>query len=86
MRTTVTLSEPVLRTAKRRAAERGVTLSELVEDALRFQFARKPSSAAAPFQLHTEKGRLVQPALDLDRTSALETLDDESKFAGLNNQ
>jgi Ribbon-helix-helix protein, copG family len=81
MRTTVTLSEPVLRTAKRQAAERGVTLSELVEDALRFQLARQPSSAATPFQLHTVRGTLVQPELDLDRTSALETLDDESKFA-----
>jgi hypothetical protein len=86
MRTTVTLSEPVLRTAKRHAAERGVTLSELVEDALRFQLARKPSFAAAPFQLHTVRGRLVQPELDLDRTSALETLEDESKFAESKNR
>jgi hypothetical protein len=83
MRTTVTISEPVLRAARRRAAERGVTLSELVEDALRFQLARKPSSAATPFQLHTVKGKPVQPELDLDRTSALETPDDESKFDGL---
>jgi hypothetical protein len=86
MRTTVTLSEPLLRTAKRRASERGVTLSEFVEDALRFQLARKPSAAAAPFQLHTVAGNLVQPELDLDRTSAIETLDDELKFAELPNR
>lgn len=86
MRTTVTLSEPLLRIAKRRASERGVTLSEFVEDALRFQLAGKPSPAIPPFRLHTVRGRLVQPELDLDRTSALETLDDESKFAGLKNR
>ena len=33
MRTTVDLSEPVLRSAKRLASERGVTLSVVVEDA-----------------------------------------------------
>jgi hypothetical protein len=82
VRTTVSLSEPLLRTARRRAAERGVTLSEFVEDAVRFQLARKPSSAAAPFRLHTVKGKLVQPELDLDRTSTLEILDNELKFAG----
>ena len=86
MRTTVALSEPLLRQAKRRAAERGVTLSEFVEDALRFHLARKPPAVAAPFRLYTVAGKLVQPELNLDRTSALETLDDESKVAGLNNQ
>jgi len=83
MRTTVTLSEPLLRSAKRRASERGLTLSALLEDALRVHLARKPSGEAEPFQLHTVAGKLVDPELDLDRTSALDTLDDELKFAGL---
>jgi hypothetical protein len=86
MRTTVTLSEPLLRIAKRRASERGVTLSEFVEDALRFQLAGEPSAAVPPFRLHTVRGKLVHPELDLDRTSALEALDDASKFAALKNQ
>jgi hypothetical protein len=85
MRTTVTLAEPLLQAAKRRAAESGVTLSELLEDALRFHLA-KPLAGTAPFQLHTVSGKLVQPDLDLDRISSLETLDDESAFAALGNK
>jgi len=80
MRTTVDISEPVLRTARRVASERGVTLSSLLEDALRAQLARKPSTADPPFRLHTVRGKLVQPNLDLDRTSALLLLEDEADF------
>jgi hypothetical protein len=71
----------LLRSAKRRASERGITLSALLEDALRAQLARKQSTPDLPFQLHTVRGRLVQPNLDLDRTSALVALDDEAEFA-----
>jgi hypothetical protein len=82
MRTTINISEPVLRSARRRAAERGVTLSAFAEDALRAQLARKESAAAPSFRLHTVRGRLVRPDLDLDRTSALLALDDEATFGG----
>ena len=81
MRTTVDLSEPVLRSAKRTASERGITLSTLVEDAVRAQLARKQSVATPPFRLHTVRGKLVQPNLDLDRTSALLAIEDETEFA-----
>jgi hypothetical protein len=80
MRTTVTLPDPLLRNAKRTAAARGVTLSAFVEDAVRAQLARTGEKAPSPFKLHTVRGRLVQPDLNLDRTSALLTLDDESAF------
>ena len=82
VRTTINISEPVLRSARRRASERGVTLSEFAEDALRAQLARKESPAAPSFRLHTVRGRLVRPDLDLDRTSALPGLDDEAGFSG----
>lgn len=39
MRTTVNLDEHVLENARRRARERGITLGELVEDALRRELA-----------------------------------------------
>jgi hypothetical protein len=81
MRTTVNLSEPVLKSARRRAAERGVTLSALLEDALRIYTAQNPSGRSTPFRLHTVAGKLVNPELDLDRTSALDALDDELGFA-----
>jgi hypothetical protein len=80
MRTTVDLSETVLQSAKRIAAERGVTLSVVVEDAVRAQLNRKLFPPAPPFRLHTVRGKLVQPNLDLDRMSALLALDDETEF------
>ena len=81
MRTTITLPEPLLRNAKRRAAEKGVTLSVLLEDALRQRLASEPAKSARPFRLHTVRGRLVRTDLDLDRTSALITAEDEAQFA-----
>jgi len=80
MRTTVDLPEPLIQNAKRRASERGVTLSALVEDALRSHLAARLKRSQGPFRLHTVRGRLVRPELDLDRTSALVVLDDESHF------
>jgi hypothetical protein len=80
MRTTVDLPEPLLQTAKRLAAERKVTLSVVVEDALRGHFSKKPVVDTTPFRLHTVRGRLVNPHLDLDRTSALLVAADEAEF------
>lgn len=80
MRTTISISEPLLETAKRRAAERGVTVSVVIEDALRGHLAGAKRPEAPPFRLHTVRGRLVNPDLDLDRTSALIAADDEAAY------
>ena len=80
MRTTISLPDPLLQTAKRAASGRGVTLSVFVEDAVRAQLARNNTVAAPSFKLHTMRGKLVRPDLDLDRTSALIALDDASAF------
>jgi hypothetical protein len=82
MRTTVNVSEPLLENAKAFAAEHGMSLSGLLEDALRRRMAEREKPAAKKFVLPTVKGRLVNPNLDLDRTSALITSDDESEFGG----
>jgi hypothetical protein len=82
MRTTINVPDPLLHNARKRAGERGVTLSAVVEDALRRDLAQAPAVPAERFQLHTVRGRLVQPGLDLDRTSALLTADDEAVFGG----
>jgi hypothetical protein len=82
MRTTIDLTEPLLESAKQEAARRGVTLSALVQDAVRGHLARRPVRGSGKFELHTVRGRLVRPDLDLDRTSALITLDDEAAFGG----
>jgi hypothetical protein len=80
MRTTVSLPDPLLENAKQSAAQRGVTFSVLVEDALRLILANSPPATAPPFRLHTVRGKLVDPNLDLNRTSALAVQDDEAGF------
>lgn len=79
MRTTISLPKPLLESTKRRATERGVTLSAVIEDALRGHLTAKPSKNP-PFRLYTVRGRLVHPELDLDRTSALLAADDETNY------
>jgi hypothetical protein len=80
MRTTVDIPEPLLKNARRRAAQRRVTLSIVLEDALRQHLAVKPDVAAPPFELLTVRGDLVDPHINLDRTSELITRDDEVAF------
>jgi len=80
MRTTVSIPDPLLENAKRRAAERNITLSGLIEDALRAHLARPVGPAPGAFRLHTVRGKVVDPNLDLDRTSALVAADDEAEY------
>ena len=83
MRTTISLPDPIFENAKRLAAERGITVSALVQDALRQLSSQRPASSAPAFRLHTVRGRLVNPNLDLDRTSALVVAEDEAAFRGV---
>jgi hypothetical protein len=80
MRTTIDLPEPLLKNAKRRASERGVTLSVILEDALRTHLAARPAKRAGSFKLHTVGGGLVRADINLDRTSELIVTDDEASF------
>jgi hypothetical protein len=79
MRITVSLPDELLQGARRRAKGSRVTLNELIEEALRAHLAR-PEGEAAAFRLQTVRGRLVNPELDLDRTSALAAADDETAY------
>lgn len=81
MRTTVDLPEPIIQNAKLLAGERGVTFSEVVEDALRTHLSPRGGRPRGKVRLPTVRGRLVNPELDLDRTSALTVAEDESYFA-----
>lgn len=80
MRSTVALSAPILQNAKLRAKARNVTLSVVIEDALRAHLSDAPN-VEIDFKLHTVRGKLVNPNLDLDRTSAILIADDESSYA-----
>jgi len=81
VRTTVNLSDALLAATQKRAAQRGVRFSVIVEEALQSHLSAKAPRSAAPFRLHTVRGRLVDPNLDLDRTSALLVADDELAFS-----
>lgn len=80
MRTTISIQDPLLETAKERAALRSITLSELIEDALRAHLAAASGQARHPFRLITVKGELVNQDVDLDRISALIAADDEEQY------
>jgi hypothetical protein len=80
VRTTVNIREALLSGAKRLAAQRGVTLSDVVEDALRFHLANHARKNMSPFQAHVVTGEILDPLLNLDRTSELVAREDEEAF------
>ncbi len=83
VRTTIDLPDALLDNAKRCARERGITLSVLLQDALRHQLTRMDAFPETAFRLPTVRGRSVSPKVDMDRTSSLIVLDDELNFGRL---
>lgn len=81
MRTRVAISDPLLENAKKYAEQRGTTLSVVIEDALRLLLSQSAAAPPSPFQLHTVKGRLVDPNRNLDRISELIASEDEADYA-----
>jgi hypothetical protein len=78
MRTTVRLDDDLLKEAKRHAAEKGITLTALLDQALREILCRDERAPAAEWiELPIFKGRGLQPGVDLDDTTALVDLMDE---------
>lgn len=81
MRTTLDLNEQLVRRAKKAAAERGTTLTAIIEDALREKLTRpaRATTAAKRRVLHTFKGDGLQRGVDLRSTSALlDLLEDDA--------
>jgi hypothetical protein len=76
MRTTLVLDDALFRRAKRRAAERNLTVSDVVNEALRELF-RRPARAARPFSLITY-GRSGRRAHH-EASDFAATLDDEDR-------
>ena len=73
MRTTISLSDDLLRKAKQRAAESHTTLGNVVENALRVAFSAPKAGLdrAAKVRLKTFRGRGLRPGVDLDNSAAL---------------
>lgn len=81
MRTTISLEESLLDGLKKQAAERGTTVSRLIEESVRMSLASATSGPAeANFKLVTygRGGRLT--GTKLDETSGLLEQDDLEKY------
>ncbi len=78
MKTTLNLDDRLMRAAKRLAAERGVTLTSVVEDALRASLEEHPPTKRARLHFPTVAGERV-PDVDLgDRDALYERMESDS--------
>jgi hypothetical protein len=79
MRTTLRINDNLLSDAKQFALDRGRTLTEIVEDALRVFLSQQRSEPASnqPFELPVVRGQGLQPGVDLSSNAALADLMDE---------
>jgi len=59
VRVPISLPEPLLEKAKRLAAERGITMSALVQDALRQLSSRKPASSSPAFMIRRDRRAVI---------------------------
>ena len=76
MRTTLDLDDALLAAAKRRAAEKGTTLTAFVEHALAAALARRgPSATRYRLEWKTHRGRLLPGADVADRDRLLDVME-----------
>ncbi|HEX2162482.1 MAG TPA: ribbon-helix-helix protein, CopG family [Thermoanaerobaculia bacterium] len=72
MRTTLNMDDELMRQTKQRAIERGVTLTALIEEALREHLRREGERAQAVWRLRlVTVGGAPRPGVDLDDRDAL---------------
>ena len=72
MRTTIRLDDSLLHEVKQLAAQRGTTMTAVIEDALRLLLTRREQAGAVPpLSLITVSGNGLQRGVDLDDSAAL---------------
>ena len=72
MKTTIRLDDDLLSEAKERAARHGLTLSALIEQALRQSFSRRQEHTPhRPIKLPTWGHGGLRPGIDLDDSASL---------------
>ncbi len=75
MKTTIEISDPLLRRAKRLAAKRGTTLKAVIEDALRTELAAAEAGAVGTsVRTHTFRGRGLKAGLAWDDWATIRSL------------
>jgi hypothetical protein len=78
MRTTVRLDDNLLKEAKVRAAEQGITLTQLIDESLRERLSARPQlQKVTPFRLRSFGKGGVRPGVNLDDNRAVRDLMDE---------
>ena len=70
MRTTIDISDELFRQAKKRAADEGIPLREVVDAALRGYLSKRSKASSYKLSWRTERGRL-QPGVNLDDRDSL---------------
>jgi len=70
MRTTVDIADELFRQAKKRAAEEGIPLRRVVEEALRRHLTSRPRAAGYRLRWRSTKGEAL-PGVHLDDRGAL---------------
>ena len=80
VRTTISIPGLLLEDLKRSAAERGVTVSVVIEDAVRHHLSRTAAVKAPKFRLRAVRGKLVNPHINLKRTSGLIAEEDALQY------
>lgn len=82
MKTTIEISDAILRRAKQLAARRNTTLRDVIESALRDALeSEAPSARAREVKTHTFRGKGLQPGLSWDDWSAIRDLAYEGRGA-----
>jgi hypothetical protein len=81
MRTTIRLDDEVFTAYKQRAAERGTTLAQEIEDALRADLhSRRDLASEPPFETRVFEGDSSPALIDINDNEALRKLmDDEER-------
>lgn len=75
MRTTIDIADELMRRAKKKAADDGVPLRNVVEAALRRYLSDRPTATGYKLRWTTERGELM-PGVDLDdRDSLFDVMD-----------
>jgi hypothetical protein len=78
MRTTVRLDDDLLKEAKVRAAQQGITLTQLIDESLRERLAARPRRMSAePFRLGTYGEGGARPGVNLEDNRATRDLMDQ---------
>jgi hypothetical protein len=79
MRTTITIDDHLLAEVRRRAADLGKTVSQVIEDSVRDSLSRRGDAEREPFRVVPFRGGAVRRGVDLDDNAALLALMEDER-------